>query len=267
MPIESIHADTAPRAIGPYSQAVAVDGWVYCSGQIALDPATDEIVGEGDAGRPDGTRAREPRIGAGGGGCVPCHGREDHGVPRRHDGVRCRERGLRAAVRCAQAGACDGRGSEVAPLRQGRDRRGGSGWLSCREDERLRASRGSAGGGSRVSAQRASARGAGTRHARHPARLRSRHRRRDPAPRTHQPARCVRACRADTRVGARLDRFVRARGVLLHGRDRDRRDAGADLQATIDRRASTVAQGGAPDPGVARGRSVCRGRCRTARRR
>ena len=49
MPIESIHADTAPRAIGPYSQAVAVDGWVYCSGQIALDPATDEIVGEGDA--------------------------------------------------------------------------------------------------------------------------------------------------------------------------------------------------------------------------
>lgn len=49
MSIESIHTDAAPRAVGPYSQAVAVDGWVFCSGQIALDPATETIVGEGDA--------------------------------------------------------------------------------------------------------------------------------------------------------------------------------------------------------------------------
>ena len=49
MSIENIHTDAAPRAVGPYSQAVAVDGWVYCSGQIALDPATETIVGEGDA--------------------------------------------------------------------------------------------------------------------------------------------------------------------------------------------------------------------------
>ena len=49
MSIESIHTDAAPRAVGPYSQAVAVDGWVFCSGQIALDPATGTIVGEGDA--------------------------------------------------------------------------------------------------------------------------------------------------------------------------------------------------------------------------
>jgi 2-iminobutanoate/2-iminopropanoate deaminase len=46
-PIEGVHTDRAPRAIGPYSQAVAVDGWVFCSGQIALDPATGEVV-EGD---------------------------------------------------------------------------------------------------------------------------------------------------------------------------------------------------------------------------
>ncbi len=36
----------APAAIGPYSQAVSYGGLVYCSGQIALDPTTMEIVGE-----------------------------------------------------------------------------------------------------------------------------------------------------------------------------------------------------------------------------
>lgn len=34
----------APRAIGPYSQAVKANGLVYTSGQIALDPATGELV-------------------------------------------------------------------------------------------------------------------------------------------------------------------------------------------------------------------------------
>lgn len=35
--------DQAPAAIGPYSQAVVVDGFVFCSGQIPLDPATMEL--------------------------------------------------------------------------------------------------------------------------------------------------------------------------------------------------------------------------------
>ena len=38
------HTDDAPKAIGPYSQAVSVDGWLYTSGQVALDPATGELV-------------------------------------------------------------------------------------------------------------------------------------------------------------------------------------------------------------------------------
>nr|XP_061813414.1 2-iminobutanoate/2-iminopropanoate deaminase-like [Nerophis lumbriciformis] len=42
-----IHTDDAPAAIGPYSQAVAVDGWLYTSGQIPLDPATGKMI-EGD---------------------------------------------------------------------------------------------------------------------------------------------------------------------------------------------------------------------------
>ena len=34
----------APAAIGPYSQAVAAGGLVHCSGQIAIDPATGELI-------------------------------------------------------------------------------------------------------------------------------------------------------------------------------------------------------------------------------
>ena len=40
-----IHTDQAPAAIGPYSQAIVADGWVFCSGQIPLDPDTAELVG------------------------------------------------------------------------------------------------------------------------------------------------------------------------------------------------------------------------------
>jgi 2-iminobutanoate/2-iminopropanoate deaminase len=43
-----VRTDAAPKAIGPYSQAVLVDGWLYCSGQIPLDPASMQIV-PGDA--------------------------------------------------------------------------------------------------------------------------------------------------------------------------------------------------------------------------
>ena len=38
------HSDNAPQALGPYCQAVEVEGWLYLSGQIGLDPATNEIV-------------------------------------------------------------------------------------------------------------------------------------------------------------------------------------------------------------------------------
>jgi 2-iminobutanoate/2-iminopropanoate deaminase len=43
-----IVTEAAPRAIGPYSQAVVFGGLCFCSGQIALDPATGEFVGAGD---------------------------------------------------------------------------------------------------------------------------------------------------------------------------------------------------------------------------
>jgi len=45
--IETHHA---PAAIGPYCQAVAVGEWVYCSGQLALDPDDAQMRGDGDVG-------------------------------------------------------------------------------------------------------------------------------------------------------------------------------------------------------------------------
>jgi 2-iminobutanoate/2-iminopropanoate deaminase len=45
--VTHIEAADAPPAIGPYSQAVVANGFVFCTGQVAIDPATDQIV-EGD---------------------------------------------------------------------------------------------------------------------------------------------------------------------------------------------------------------------------
>jgi reactive intermediate/imine deaminase len=44
MPRQIIRTDNAPKAIGPYSQAVRAGDTVYLSGQIPLDPATGELV-------------------------------------------------------------------------------------------------------------------------------------------------------------------------------------------------------------------------------
>ncbi len=41
-----IHTSSAPAAIGPYSQAIGCGELVYTSGQIALDPASGELVGD-----------------------------------------------------------------------------------------------------------------------------------------------------------------------------------------------------------------------------
>ena len=46
--LESIETKSAPKPVGPYNQAVLVENWLYCSGQIALDPETGEMVGDGD---------------------------------------------------------------------------------------------------------------------------------------------------------------------------------------------------------------------------
>jgi 2-iminobutanoate/2-iminopropanoate deaminase len=44
-----IATDSAPRAIGPYSQAVRAGNWIFASGQIPIDPTTGEFVSGGIA--------------------------------------------------------------------------------------------------------------------------------------------------------------------------------------------------------------------------
>lgn len=45
MPREIVSTDAAPRAIGPYSQAIRAGGFLFLSGQVALGPRTGQLVG------------------------------------------------------------------------------------------------------------------------------------------------------------------------------------------------------------------------------
>jgi len=44
MPRQAISAPGAPAAIGPYSQAIAIEGFVFCSGQLGMDPSTGQLL-------------------------------------------------------------------------------------------------------------------------------------------------------------------------------------------------------------------------------
>ncbi len=57
MTLDVVTTGGAPKAIGPYSQAIATDGFIFTAGQVALDPATGELVVGGIADQT--TRALE----------------------------------------------------------------------------------------------------------------------------------------------------------------------------------------------------------------
>lgn len=44
----AVNTPEAPAPVGPYNQAVQAGGWLWCSGQIALDPVSGELLGGGD---------------------------------------------------------------------------------------------------------------------------------------------------------------------------------------------------------------------------
>lgn len=44
MPKQPIFTESAPRAVGPYSQAIKAGGWIYLSGQIPIDPTTNQVI-------------------------------------------------------------------------------------------------------------------------------------------------------------------------------------------------------------------------------
>jgi 2-iminobutanoate/2-iminopropanoate deaminase len=41
---QAVISEGAPNPVGPYSQAISIDGFLFCSGQIGLDPATGQLV-------------------------------------------------------------------------------------------------------------------------------------------------------------------------------------------------------------------------------
>lgn len=53
MSMKKIHTDEAPAAVGPYSQAIEVNGLIFCSGQIAIDPTVGKIVATEIEGQAD----------------------------------------------------------------------------------------------------------------------------------------------------------------------------------------------------------------------
>jgi len=53
MALDVVSTPAAPKAIGPYSQAIVAGGLVYTAGQVALDPATMELVAGGVADQTD----------------------------------------------------------------------------------------------------------------------------------------------------------------------------------------------------------------------
>lgn len=50
-----VETPKAPTPVGPYSQGVILDGWLWTSGQVALDPSTGKVVGQDAAAQADRT--------------------------------------------------------------------------------------------------------------------------------------------------------------------------------------------------------------------
>jgi 2-iminobutanoate/2-iminopropanoate deaminase len=48
MPKHVIQTDKAPNPVGPYNQAIVANGMLFASGQISIDPATNQLVHDGD---------------------------------------------------------------------------------------------------------------------------------------------------------------------------------------------------------------------------
>tara|TARA_Y100001968_G_C19360617_1_gene719562 strand:+ start:983 stop:1390 length:408 start_codon:yes stop_codon:yes gene_type:complete len=47
-PLKEVKTDSAPSPVGPYSQAVIAGEWLYCSGQIPINPLDGSMIGGGD---------------------------------------------------------------------------------------------------------------------------------------------------------------------------------------------------------------------------
>ena len=110
---ETVTAQGAPDAVGPYTHAVKSNGLVFCSGQVPLDPNTGKLV-EGSIG--DRTRRCLDNLAvvAAAAGAVARRRRADGHLRDRHEHVQGGQRGLRDVLRDRPARALDGRRGRAA---------------------------------------------------------------------------------------------------------------------------------------------------------
>ena len=111
----------APAAIGPYSQGIVADGFLFCAGQAALDPATGALVEGGIEPETERVMANLSAVLDAAGGIVGRRGQDDD-LPRRHGRLRDGQRDLRPVRDRSAAGALDGRRRGAAEGRPRRDR-------------------------------------------------------------------------------------------------------------------------------------------------
>src|SRR5205823_1273505 len=98
-----ILTERGPKPIGPYSQAVRTNGFLYVSGQVALDPKTgDDRGGHSPA---DAAGARKPEGYSGGGRFEPPSRREDYRISEGHERVFGHERSVRQLFHVVPTGA------------------------------------------------------------------------------------------------------------------------------------------------------------------
>ena len=83
MPTKHVTTSQAPKPIGPYSQGVISGGFLFCSGQIALDPETGEMI-EGGVEAQTERVLEQPDGGPARGQDGPRQRRQDDRLPRRH---------------------------------------------------------------------------------------------------------------------------------------------------------------------------------------
>ena len=115
---QQISTPAAPAAIGPYSQAIGDGEWLFCSGQIGIDPASGRLV---EGGIEHETRRVMENLGC---GASPFRRyREDHYLHDRPRRLRHRKPHLRRASECALPGARDRAGRGAAAWRASGDRR------------------------------------------------------------------------------------------------------------------------------------------------
>ena len=123
--MNTVHTETAPAALGPYSQAMIVDGWVYTSGQVGIDPTTGEMVPGGFEAQAqqvlknlDAVLSRRR--------CRLRRRRQDHHLRPRSERLRTAQQTVRPGYGRAPSGSLHRRSGALARGCAGGDRHGGS---------------------------------------------------------------------------------------------------------------------------------------------